>query len=366
MFDSLVKSLDEIPQKEIISLRSFVKNPNKKALMIIGKSGTGKTISVYKSAQEIGYDVYELSASDFRDEESIKDSVGKACKEGSLFGGRVVLIDDVEGMSGQEDRGGVGALAEIIPESRWPIVITATDGNEIYEKKFATLRKKCKIIKFNSVGVFEVFNILKKVRERNKLNLTDENLKEVARRCGGDVRSALNDLFAFAADGNFDGISYRDSQDTIFNVMRVLFKSLDRKNIEEAFNNLDIDLREVPLWIEENLPLEYSGNELNNALESMSKADVFQGRIRRQQYYRFLVYVRILLSHGVAFSKNRKSEGYVSYKRGERLLKMWIMKNRYKAKYDMAEELSKYLHCSKKKVMKEVLPFFNLKNFKRG
>ena len=365
MFDSLVGSLNEIPQRETVSLRSFVKNPNKKALMIIGKSGTGKTISAYKAAQEIGYEVYELNASDFRDEESIKNSVGKACKEGSLFGGRVILIDDVEGMSGKEDRGGVGALAEIIPESRWPIIITATDGNEIYEKKFSTLRKKCKIIKFNAVGVFEMFNILKRVKERNKLNLTDEDLKEIARRSGGDVRAALNDLFGFAADGNFDGISYRDSQDTIFNVMRVLFKSLDRRNIEEAFNNLDIDLREVPLWIEENLPLEYKGNELNNAFEAMSKADVFQGRIRRQQYYRFLVYTKILLSHGVAFSKNRKSDGYVSYKRGERLLKMWIMKNKYRAKYEMAEELSKYLHCSKKKVMKEVLPFFDVKSFKR-
>lgn len=366
MFESTVENLNEIPQKEIQTLKSFVRNPSGKALLIIGKSGTGKTISVYRLAEEMNYEVYELNAGDFRDEESINNLIGKATKEGSLFGGRIILIDDIEGMSGREDRGGVGALSELIKESIWPIVITATDGNEIYDKRFKTLRSKCKIIKFNQISVLEIFKILKKINEKNNLKLNDNDLKEIARRAGGDVRAALNDLFSVSVDGTFDGIEHRDSKENIFNVMKILFKSLDRNIIENAFNNLDIDLNEVPLWLEENLPLEYYGEELNKAFNAMSKADVFNGRIRRQQYYRFLVYVRILLSLGVAFSKNRKSEGYIGYKRGERLLKMWIMKNKYKAKYDMAEELSRVLHCSKMKVMREVLPFLNLKSFKKS
>ena len=177
MFKSVLESLDEIPQKEIVSLRNFVKDPGGKALMIIGKSGTGKTSSVYKLSEEIGYEVYELNASDFRDEESIKELVGRASKEGSLFKGRIILIDDIEGMSGREDRGGVGALSEIIKESRWPIIITATDGNEIYDKKFKTLRSKCRVIKFNPVNVLSVVKILKNVKDRyreyHKVEFTD-------------------------------------------------------------------------------------------------------------------------------------------------------------------------------------------------
>ncbi|MBI4154805.1 replication factor C large subunit [Candidatus Woesearchaeota archaeon] len=358
MFNSVLESLDEIPQKEINSLKNFVKEPKGNALMIIGKSGTGKTSSVYKLAEEINYEVYELNASDFRDEQSINELVGRASKEGSLFKGRIILIDDVEGMSGREDRGGVGALSELIKESRWPIIITATDGNEIYDKKFKTLRSKCKVIKFNPVNVLSVVKILKNVKERNNLKISEENLKEVARRSGGDVRAALNDFFSVSMDNDLSGMEWRDNKENIFNAMRIIFKSLDRKNIEMAFNNLDINLDEIPLWLEENLPLEYYGKELSDAFNAMSKADVFKGRIRKRQYYRLLVYVRMLLSLGVAFSKDKRSEGFVGYKRGERLLKMWIMKNRYKEKYDVAEELSKYLHCSKKKVLKEVLPYF--------
>ncbi len=366
MFESAVENLNEIPQKEIDTLRSFVKNPSGKALIIIGKSGTGKTISVYKSAKEIGYDVFELNAGDFRDEDSINDLVGKASKEGSLFGGRVILIDDIEGMSGRDDKGGVGALSELIKDSRWPIVITANDGNDIYDKRFKTLRSKCKIIKFNPIGVLDVFKIIKKIKDKNNLKLSDDILKEISRRCGGDVRAALNDLFGASIEGSLDGMEWRDKQENIFNVLRIIFKSLDAKIIENAFNSLDINLDEIPFWLEENLPLEYNNYELSRAFDAMGKADVFQGRIRRQQYYRFLVYVRALLSLGVAFSKERKSEGYIGYKRGGRLLKMWIMKNRYKEKYDTAKELSKVLHCSKKKVMKEVLPFFNIKRFKKS
>ncbi len=366
MFESTVESLDEIPQKEIGSLMDYVINPKGKALLILGKSGTGKTISVYKLAKEKRYEVFELNASDFRDEESIKNSVGKACKEGSLFGGRIILIDDVEGISGRDDRGGVSALSELITESKWPIIITANDGNEIYGKKFKTLRSKCKIIKFNPFGVFDVFKILKKIKEKNQINLSDEILKEISRRCGGDVRAALNDLFGVSVDGSLNGIEWRDKQENIFNVLRVIFKSLDTKLIENTFNGLDINIDEVPLWLEENLPLEYNSDELCEAFNSMGKADVFKGRIRRQQYYRLLVYVRVLLSLGVAFSKKKRSEGYIGYKRGGRLLKIWIMKNKHKEKYELSENLSKILHCSKRKVMSEVLPFFNIKTFKRG
>lgn len=41
------------------------------------------------------------------------------------------------------------------------------------------------------------------------------------------------------------------------------------------------------LWIEENIPYEYKGEELARAYDALSIADVFRGRIHRQQHWRF-------------------------------------------------------------------------------
>ena len=54
---------------------------------------------------------------------------------------------------------------------------------------------------------------------------------------------------------------------------------------------------------EENIPEEYQGEELARAYELLAKADVFKGRIYKQQYWRFLVYENFFLSYGMSSAK---------------------------------------------------------------
>jgi len=60
---------------------------------------------------------------------------------------------------------------------------------------------------------------------------------------------------------------------------------------------------EIILWVEENIPLEYQGEELARAYELLSRTDLFKGRIYKQQYWRFLVYENIFLSYGISSCK---------------------------------------------------------------
>ncbi|RLJ01257.1 MAG: replication factor C large subunit, partial [Candidatus Aenigmatarchaeota archaeon] len=113
--------------------------PGDKAAMFYGQTGRGKTALVYAFANEKGLDVVEVNASDWRNKDVIEEVLGRASKQMSLFRrGKIILVDEVDGIAGREDRGGVGALIKVIKESKFPIVLTANDP---YDKKLAQLRQ---------------------------------------------------------------------------------------------------------------------------------------------------------------------------------------------------------------------------------
>jgi replication factor C large subunit len=118
-------------------------------------------------------------------------------------------------------------------------------------------------------------------------------------------------------------------------------------------------LDEILLWIEENIPLEYQGNALTKAFDALSKADIFKGRIYRQQYWRFLVYENFFLSAGISSARKLKSSKFVPYKRPSRILKIWLANQKNAKIKAIVNKYAGFCHMSKKKAMKEkyLLPF---------
>jgi replication factor C large subunit len=118
------------------------------------------------------------------------------------------------------------------------------------------------------------------------------------------------------------------------------------------------------LWFEENIPLEYKKNkDIKEAMEILALADVFFGRIRRWQYYRFYVYIYNLLTVGIALSKDEKYPGMQEYKRSSKPLKIWIANNKNFKKKSIAEKLSQKTHTSRKRAFEDVSylkPIFKL------
>jgi replication factor C large subunit len=77
----------------------------------------------------------------------------------SLFSrGKVILVDEVDGLSGTKDRGGALAVARIISDSAWPVVAIANDP---WHKKLSPLRKACQKIEFRTLNYKSVLNVLK-------------------------------------------------------------------------------------------------------------------------------------------------------------------------------------------------------------
>jgi len=123
------------------------------------------------------------------------------------------------------------------------------------------------------------------------------------------------------------------------------------------FDKTNEDLNECMLWLDENLPKEYSSEDLKKAYEKLSRADVFQGRIRRWQYWRYLVYINILITSGIAISKKETNPETPEYTRTSRILKLWMAKVRNAKKKSISEKIATVTHTSKHRALKDTYPY---------
>jgi replication factor C large subunit len=354
-------------EKSILQINDFINrfgSYKKKASIIYGPTGTGKTDAVYALAKENDLEVLEINASDFRNKEHILEIVGKSINQASLFGrGKLILVDEVDGLSGRKDRGGASALASLITKTSFPIVMTANDP---WQSKLSGLRKKCNLIEFPAVNYLEIFKVLKRISDSEKIDVSDEILKSISNRAGGDIRSAINDFQSVSigrkelTKEHLEDIGERGKEEDIFNLLKLIFKSTDSNMILKTFDETNLKFDEVMLWVEENIPKEYSGTELGKAYDKLSKADIFKRRIMRRQHWRFMVYQKYLMSAGVASSKDGSKKGFVDYERSKRILKLWMAKIKYGKRNSISEKISEKCHVSKKKTIKDIFPYIKL------
>jgi replication factor C large subunit len=148
----------------------------------------------------------------------------------------------------------------------------------------------------------------------------------------------------------------RNKEQSIFVSLQHVFKSsnLDMKMFN-IFDEVNMPIDEIFLWIEENIPLEYRGEELAKAFDALSKADVFRGRIYRQQHWRFMVYEYFLLGAGIAGVKKYNRTGWTQYRKPSRILKIWLQNQRAAKKKTICIKYAKLCHISTKQAMKDFL-----------
>ncbi|MBS3112146.1 replication factor C large subunit [Candidatus Woesearchaeota archaeon] len=345
--DKYIPELKEIPhQREIDLIIQYLKE--KIPVLLYGPTGVGKTTSIIKIAKDHNYELLEINASDKRNKSEIETLIGNATQQLSLFGGKkLILLDEIDGLSGTQDKGGIAALTKIISKTKAHIVMTC---NEIENDKIKSLKKKCKIIEFKPNTTQEISLILKEIAKKENITFKDSEISSLARRSNGDIRGAIIDLQVNSTlENNLDltDLSNRENKGEIINALTLIFKSKDFNTTSQSLTNIDLDPNECFLWIEYNLPKEYTKTEdIYQGIKKLSKADIFKSRIIRRQYFRFLIYQSILMTAGVALAKKEKYSLKPSYKKTSRLLKIWMANQRNHKKKLIAEKISIHTHCS--------------------
>jgi len=332
------------------------------AVLLHGQAGTGKTSLVEALANDLDYELVETNASDVRTKKKLKSELKEATRQASFFGGKkLILIDEVDGMSGNSDRGGVKEISTIVDESRFPIVMTANDA---YENSIRTLRNKSKLIKLDSVHTNSINAHLKEILDKEGIKYDEGAVKRIARSSGGQMRSAINDLEAVATGqkklekDDLEAVSGRDSQQDIFQALKIIFKTTTAKTADSATDNLDEDADTFLQWVRENIPREYiRSSDTADAYNYVSKADVFNGRIMRRQNWKLLKYVYKFSTVGVALSKYEKYSGYTRYQYPSKLKKMGSTRASRKKMSSITSKLGDKLHVSKSEA-RNSLPLF--------
>jgi len=363
------KSLKEfVNQKEALEkFLAWIKKwkPGSKALLFYGPPGVGKTALLQAYATEKGLDLIEMNASDYRSAQQIHEVLGQSMKQRSLFGrGKIFLLDEIDGIVGTEDRGGVGEIIKIIQESSFPLILTA---NNPWEPKLRALREYCQLVEFKKIYVFDVEKRLAEICKKERIAVEKDVLRELARMCGGDLRAAINDLETVARGkrkivlSDLEVLGYRETERSVFDALKIVFKSKSALAAKLSISNVDKDPEEIFWWIENNIAREYEDpEEIAKAYDALSKADIFRQWVVSRQDWRLKGYMIDIMTGGVAIAKKEMYRKFTKYQYPSKIAMLGQTKFERKEEKEKLLELSRQLHCSTRKIRKDFLPFLRI------
>lgn len=356
---------DTVGQAEqVAAIRRFLDRfPEERSMLLTGPPGVGKTSTVTALARERDLELIELNASDFRKQVDIESKIGGALGQMSLFHrSKIVLIDEVDGISGRYDRGGASALAKLIETARFPVFLTANDPDQ---DKLKGLRKGSAVVEFGKVPYRTIAEVLEKICRAERVDYDEQALLDLAAASGGDLRAAITDLQLLSSAritrDAVAGLDEREREEKIVQAMIRVLKTTREDAALGAFDFLSENIDEILLWVDENVPREYRRPaDLARLYERVSHADLLNARIRRRQHWRFLAYMFYDLTVGVAVAKDAKYPGAPSVKRPIRPLRIWQANMKLATPRKIAEKLARDLHEPRRRLVSEDLAYLRI------
>jgi replication factor C subunit 1 len=254
-------------------------------VLIVGPPGIGKTTTVHVVARELGYKVAEHNASDTRSVSLLRGMIALGMKR---LQKEIVIMDEVDGLSGGGERGGIGELADLIRKSNIPIICIA---NQL-PPKLKPLQNACQVIKFHRPVKSTIATALLGIAKKEGITITKAELEGMCETSGNDIRSILNRL-------QFDGKVKHAGGEKDANLRLDLFSATQRLignkrlSLTEAEDLVYVDYGMVPLMVQEGY-LGASRGSLEDAAaaaEEISFGDLINQRLWRTQDWSLLPHV---------------------------------------------------------------------------
>jgi replication factor C large subunit len=293
-------------------------------LLLVGPPGVGKTTIVHALARQFDYDLVEMNASDVRNRDSIEARIKPVFANTGLFGRRILLfLDEVDGISGREDSGGLDALVDLIKEPTVPVIMAANEKSA----KIKELAKGCKTVEFAPVPPRLLLMFLDHVLAKEKAKLGPGDRVSIVVNSGGDIRSLLNS--AQSRTAGYATVSNSDvTEIDIADAINGYFAAKDRTTAGQALARADASFPDpryegmspearrkdmVAALFSSIVSSHVDKESLSELLDVLSRADVVVGRVSRNRQWSLLRYVRDMLAGGLYEKSRGKDIKYNQY-----------------------------------------------------
>uniref|UniRef100_A0A8D3BPL0 Replication factor C subunit 1 n=1 Tax=Scophthalmus maximus TaxID=52904 RepID=A0A8D3BPL0_SCOMX len=289
-----------------------------KAALLSGPPGVGKTTTAALVCEELGFSYVEMNASCTRSQKNLKQVVAESLNNTSIedfYKGtsqtvsnkHVLIMDEVDGMAGNEDRGGIQEMIGLIRSSKIPIICMCNDRNH---QKIRSLANYCFDLRFQRPRVEQIKGAMMSLAFKEGIKIPPPALNEIILASNQDVRQVIHNLSMWSAKDKVmtydqcksDAASARkDMKLGPFDVCRKVFVSGEDTSHMSLIDKSDLffhDYSLAPLFVQENYlhvrPAAAGGDLkshlvlLSKTADSISDGDLVDRQIRSRQNWSLL------------------------------------------------------------------------------
>ncbi len=274
-----------------------------KPLLIYGKPGIGKTSSAHALASDMKWDLIELNASDQRTAAVIEKIAGAGSITTSLTGSsrKLIVLDEVDNLQGTSDRGGAKAIIDCIKKAQQPMLLIA---NDLYGLS-PEIRYRCEPVQFKAIPARSIGPRLRYLCAAESISCSDAAVRSIAESAEGDIRSAVNMLYAAAIGRDkLEDLqihtSQKDERVSIFSLITALFHNTPDDQLMRLSYEVDDTPETIEQWVEGNVHLLPTSAAVAEGYRRLSRADEYLGYTYRRQYHTLWRYATAVMLLGVA------------------------------------------------------------------
>lgn len=199
----------------------------------------------------------------------------------------VLLMDEVDGMSGNEDRGGMQQLIQLIKTTKVPIICMANDRNH---PKLRSLANYCFDLRVQRPRVEQIKSAIMTIAYKEWIKIAPNVLQDIILSTNQDIRQVLHNVCLFSAGGDKPDEreavkSKKDVQIGAFDACRKVFDPAgESASIQEKISLFFYDYNLASLFVHENYikvrPKDNHLMRLAKAADSIATGDLVDRKIR--------------------------------------------------------------------------------------